>query len=104
MAKMFNDFIQRKIQLGVLYQHTFKGNDICGNCIYRRPFQNFCRKFNKKIQKVGQSNGGFHHSPCENCLKYKIQKIDINYYINSYKRKFPNREIGEIDYEKHRKD
>lgn len=94
MPKKFNEFIERKIQNKTLYQHTLAGNDICNNCIYRRPWQNFCSKFNKKIQKIGQRNNGFHHLPCQECLNYQIQKCDIQYYINSYKKKFPNREIN----------
>ena len=50
----------------------------------------------KSIQKRGQANGGFHHIPCEECLNYKIQECDLNYYINSYKKKFPNRKISEV--------
>ena len=96
MGKRFDEFIQHKKEIGVLYQHTFAGNDICGNCIYRRPWQNLCSKFKKSIQKRGQANGGFHHIPCEECLNYKIQECDLNYYINSYKKKFPSRKISEV--------
>lgn len=106
MAKRFNDFIQRKKEIGVLYQHTLAGNDICGKCIYRRPWQNLCSKFNKPIEKRthggmyigidGKNHSGFYHLPCEECLNYKIQECDLNYYINSYKKKFPNRIIQEV--------
>ena len=51
MGKRFDEFIQHKKEIGVLYQHTFAGNDICGNCIYRRPWQNLCSKFKKKVFK-----------------------------------------------------
>ena len=107
MGKRFDEFIQRKKELGVLYQHTFTGNDICGNCIYRKPWQDICAKFNKQIERKNQGNSyydrkgnwqhAFHHLPCEECLSYKIQKQDLQYYINSYKKKFPNRKISEFE-------
>ena len=96
MGKRLDEFIQHKKEIGILYQHTFAGNDICGNCIYRRPWQNLCSKFKKCIQKRGQANGEFHHIPCEECLNYKIQECDLNYYINSYKKKFSSRKISEV--------
>lgn len=83
----FEYAINRKIESGVLYQHTFAGNDICGNCKYRYAWQDKCSKFNKKIQKIGQKNKGFHHLPCSECLQYKIQDCDIIYFKNSYKNK-----------------
>ena len=96
MGKRFDEFIKRKKENGILYQHTLAGNDICGSCIYRKAWLNKCTKFNKKIQKIGQRNGGFHHLPCKECLSYKIQNIDLNYYINAYKKRFPNRKINEV--------
>lgn len=86
-SKRFEEALKLKIEKGTLYQHTFAGNDICGNCNYRYAFQDKCSKFNKKIQKVGQRNGGFHHLPCQECLSYKIQQQDINYFRMSYKNK-----------------
>ena len=109
MPKRFDDFIDRKIANGILYQHTFAGNDICGKCIYRRPWQNLCAKFNKKIEKVtqgqrwydrtGKTHNAFHHLPCQECLNYKIQKCDIQYYINAYKKKNPYKVVN-IDIDK----
>ena len=85
--KRFEEFLRLKIEGGTLFQHTFAGNDICGNCNYRFAFQDKCSKFNKKIAKVGQRNAGFHHLPCTECLEYKIQECDINYFKRSYKNK-----------------
>ena len=96
MSKRFNEFIEHKKETGVLYQHTFAGNDICGKCIYRMPWQDFCRKFKKSIRRVNQINKGFHHLPCKECLAYGIQKEDLQYYINSYKKKYPNRIVDEV--------
>lgn len=83
----FEHAMSEKFKSGVLYQHTFAGNDICGNCNYRFAWQNKCSKFNKAIQKIGQGNKGFHHLPCAECLGYKIQESDINYFKNSYKNR-----------------
>lgn len=99
MGKRFNEYIERKISTGTLYQHTLAGNDICGNCIYRRPWQNLCSKFNKPIQKIGQRNRGFHHLPCTECLNYKIQKCDIQYYVNVYKKRNPYKVVN-VDLDK----
>lgn len=104
MGKRFNEYIERKIANGTLYQHTLAGNDICGNCIYRRPWQNLCSKFNKPIEKRthggryigidGRKHNGFYHLPCQECLNYKIQKCDVQYYVNAYKKRNPYKVIG----------
>ena len=41
----------------------------------------------KKIKKINQANGGFHHEPCQECLNYKLQQQDINYIRSCYNRK-----------------
>lgn len=41
----------------------------------------------KKIKKINQANGGFHHEPCQECLNYKLQQQDINYIRLCYNRK-----------------
>lgn len=92
MGKHFDNYIENITRNNTLYQHTFRGNDICGRCIYRRAWQNRCAKFNATIERVNQGNGGFHHLPCTQCLDYTLQKCDLQYYINSYKKKFPERE------------
>jgi hypothetical protein len=83
----FEYAMKQKFKNGKLYQHTFAGNDICGGCAYRLAWQNKCSKFNKPIQKVGQYNRGFHHLPCSECLEYKIQECDINYFTKSYENR-----------------
>lgn len=80
----FEFTMKQKLESGTLYQHTFAGNNICGNCNYRFAWQSKCSKFNKEIQKVEQGNRGFHHLPCIECLEYKIQACDINYFKSSY--------------------
>lgn len=104
MGKRFDEYIKRKISNGILYQHTLADKNICGRCIYRKPWQNWCSKFNKKIEKVNQSGkyfdknmnicSAFHHLPCKECLSYKIQKCDIQYYINAFKKKNPYKLIN----------
>lgn len=113
MGKRFNEYIERKISKGTLYQHTLAGNDVCGNCIYRRPWQNLCSKFNKPIEKRthggrytgidGRKHNGFYHLPCQECLNYKIQRCDVQYYINAYKKRNPYKLIG-IDINKKMQD
>lgn len=51
MSKRFDELIERKIQNKTLYQHTFAGNDICNNCIYRRPWQIFVQSLKKRYKK-----------------------------------------------------
>lgn len=82
----FEYAMNRKIESGVLYQHTFAGDNICGGCRYRFAWQDKCSKFNEAIQKIKQRNGGFHHLPCAECLVYKIQQCDINYLFKKNKK------------------
>lgn len=109
MGKRFNEFIERKVSNGILYQHTLAGNNICGSCVYRRPWQNLCSKFNRSIEKKthggryystdGNTYNGFYHLPCEECLNYKIKKSDIQYYINVYKKRNPYKVVA-VDLDK----
>lgn len=80
--------LNKKIETGTLYHTAFRtGRKVCNNCNYRGAWSDTCKKFNKKIKRINQSNGGFHHEPCEECLNYKIQQQDINYIRACYERK-----------------
>jgi len=83
----FKDFLQRKKESGTLYQATFIGNNICGNCDYRQPFKNNCLKFNNPIERIRQRNGGFHHLPCKECLEYFINSEDLIFIEKSYNKR-----------------
>lgn len=83
----FEDAMERKLESGTLYQKTVNGNNICGGCIYRQAWTNKCSKFKKSIARREQHNTGFHHLPCNECLSYKIQKSDIDYFKKKEKTK-----------------
>lgn len=81
----FEYMLNKKIESGTLYHTAFAtGRKICNNCNYRSPFADTCKKFKCSIKRINQSNGGFHHEPCKECLEYKIQQIDINYIKQCY--------------------
>lgn len=80
----FEYMLNKKIESGTLYYTTMANNKICGRCNYRGWQTNTCRKFFKKIERVNQTNGGFHHLPCVECLNYKITQQDINYIKKCY--------------------
>jgi hypothetical protein len=83
----FEYMLNKKIEAGTLYYTTFNGKFVCNRCNYRGAWTDTCRKFNKKIKKINQANGGFHHEPCQECLNYKLQQQDINYIRSCYNRK-----------------
>ena len=81
----FEYHLNKKIESGHLYHTAFQtGNKVCDKCPFRNPWDNKCRKFNASIKKINQSNGGFHHEPCKECLEYKIQQSDIDYIRKRY--------------------
>ena len=80
--------LNKKIESGTLYYKTMTdGRAICGRCNYRGWRTNTCRKFMKQIKRVQQTNGGFHHLPCAECLNYKLTEQDINYIKRCYEYK-----------------
>ena len=84
----FEYMLNKKIKSGTLYHTAFEtGRKICNNCNYRSPWTDTCKKFKCPIKRIKQSNGGFHHEPCQECLYYKIQQIDINYIKQCYERR-----------------
>lgn len=84
----FEYMLNKKIESGTLYYKTMTdGRAICGRCNYRGWRTNTCRKFMKQIKRVQQTNGGFHHLPCAECLNYKLTEQDINYIKRCYEYK-----------------
>ena len=63
------------------YYHLsfYTGNKVCDKCPFRGTWSNFCKRFLKPIKKVKQSNGGFHHEPCQQCIDYLLKEEDINF-------------------------
>ena len=81
----FEYMLNKKNESGTLYYTTITDHKaICGRCNYRGWRTDTCRKFLKKIKRVQQSNGGFHHLPCQECLNYKLTQQDINYIKKCY--------------------
>ena len=84
----FEYHLNKKIESGHLYHTAFQTkNKVCDKCPYRNAWGNKCRKFNVSINRINQSNGGFHHEPCKECLEYKIQQSDIAYIRKCYERR-----------------
>ena len=85
--KDFEYWLNKKIESGTLYTRSFSQRIVCGNCDYRGARTNTCRKFNCSIVRIHQYNGGYHHVPCDPCLKYELTTQDINYFRMRHNRK-----------------
>ena len=74
---MSGNITKHKIQNCTLYYKTAEGRCLCERCPYKRPYRDYCVKFNMKLNRINQRNGGFHHEPCAACYYYTIQQQDI---------------------------
>ena len=71
------------------------GGSRCGNCKFRKPWQDLCSFFNTKIEKGTHGGTGFHHYRSQVCIQaekeydgrgLEEQNNDYNAYRKTYGR------------------
>lgn len=55
----------------------------CAKCGFKNPWQNYCRFFKTKLERINQCNGGFHHNRCKECFEAEEKFDHLNRDITS---------------------
>lgn len=76
---------KRLVKISNKYEIVLDKNVVsCANCVWKRPWINKCVFFRKKLEAVGQRNGGFHHLRCKECIQSEQENDPL--YGNIYEQ------------------
>ena len=80
---------KRLVKISNKYEIILDKNVVsCANCVWKRPWINKCIFFRKKLEAVGQRNGGFHHLRCQDCIQSEQENDPLCGDINKQEQRY----------------